>query len=426
VVDKERGDDGKTGSETEPVRTVSRALLLSEAGDEVVVREGRYWRIEVGGRARGKEGKRLVIRSEGKGKVVVQGGIEIKGEAGYVRVEGFEVVGEGVKVDGKENEVRDCYIHDLPGKTGIEVRGEGHRVVGNRIERVSFGMVVKGKGHLVEGNEISRLVWGSGVNDCDYIRFFGEGHILRRNYLHGTKKEEVGVAHVDGWQTYAVNPGEYAKDILIEGNILTGYFMHGAMLEGKRGGRRSTVERIVIRNNAWAEGTCCINARGVYDLQIVNNTFKMALETISAGRVGGTVRVLAGPGIIFARSSDGTPTTGSVVNNILFDTLAYLVAPGDEDACVLLCGGNLVYTTSEHLFSKRTWPQDILNTDPVLLNAGNFIGPDGSPFTEDDGYRLKPTSPCVDTGEETDLVTQDIYGAARPRGKRKDIGCHEL
>jgi len=36
------------------------------------------------------------------------------------------------------------------GKTGSEVRGKGHRVVGKRIELVSFGVVVREKEHLVE------------------------------------------------------------------------------------------------------------------------------------------------------------------------------------------------------------------------------------------------------------------------------------
>ena len=103
-VDGERGDNSKTGSETEPVKTIGKGVSLAVAGDEVVVKAGKYWKVEFSsGREYGKEGQVLVVRSEEKGKAVVVGGIEV-GAGEYVVVEGFEVVGEGVKVAGRHNE----------------------------------------------------------------------------------------------------------------------------------------------------------------------------------------------------------------------------------------------------------------------------------------------------------------------------------
>lgn len=82
---------------------------------------------------------------------------------------------------------------------------------------------------LVENNEIERLIWTKG--DSDYFRFFGEGHIIRGNYMHGTRKEEIGKAYVDGFQTFD-NNGEYARHIVIEGNLIEDYYHQGFMGSG--------------------------------------------------------------------------------------------------------------------------------------------------------------------------------------------------
>ena len=42
-VDGERGDNSKTGSETEPVKTIGKGVSVAVAGDEVVVKAGKGW-----------------------------------------------------------------------------------------------------------------------------------------------------------------------------------------------------------------------------------------------------------------------------------------------------------------------------------------------------------------------------------------------
>jgi len=281
-------------------------------------------------------------------------------------------------------------------------------VVGNRVERVSFGMVVWGKGHLIEGNEVCRLVWGSGVNDCDYVRFFGEGHIFRRNYLHGTKKEEVGPAHVDGWQTYAVNPGEYARDILIEGNILTDFCHQGVLVSG---GVRTSL--IVIRNNVFAGMRNGIVVQHAREIDVCNNTL-LLLERAFPSGVGISI--------------GGRQSTVKIRNNIILNGIP-LVTEGelrDSYGTVLTqVTGNLFRTTFKKygLFGDK----NILCEDPLLVEAGSVVGGDGKPFTEDDGYRLMPQSPCVDRGvpipEWADA--RDIVGTKRPTGRQWDIGAWE-
>jgi len=272
----------------------------------------------------------------------------------------------------------------------------------------------------VEGNEISRLVWAEGLGDADYIRFWGEGHVFRRNYLHGTRKEEVGKAHVDGWQTYSVNPGEYARDVLIEGNILTGYFAHGVILEAKKewDGLAFSCEGMTVRNNVFAGGRTVARVVGARDVRISNNTF----ITVNIVPVGG--------GIAFMGSVDGAAATGSVKNNIFYDSGWYRIQVFRVDpGCALEGERNLLFIpSSPSFFHEQNLPKDVLNQNPSLVDVANPLGPDGKPFTADDGYLLKPGSPCIDAGVKLDdaVVAKDIFGTTRPQGAGWDIGAQEV
>jgi len=280
---------------------------------------------------------------------------------------------------------------------------------------VSFGMMVSGKNHLVEGNDIEQLVWGEGVGDCDYVRFFGEGHIFRRNYLHGTKKEEVGPAHVDGWQTYAVNPGEYAKDILIDGNILTGYFWTGVMCEGaKAGARVPSAEGIRVWNNVFSGGANVARVVNAHRVEFCHNTFIQN----RAPALGG-LECMAG--------SNGPGVTARVVNNIFYDSRWYTrwqVPSGSQ--CEVEGEGNILFIPGRRVPQNPLFSRDIRDTDPLLVDPGNIPGPDGKPFTEDDGYLLKSGSPCIDAGARIEgQEVKDILGTSRPQGASWDIGAYE-
>jgi len=66
--------------------------------------------------------------------------------------------------------------------------------------------------------------------------------------------------------------------------------------------------------------------------------------------------------------------------------------------------------------------------DPLLVAPTDPIGPDGIPFTADDGYILRQGSPCIDAGVTADDagVTRDILGMSRPQGAGWDIGAYEV
>jgi len=287
-------------------------------------------------------------------------------------------------------------------------------VVGNRVERVSFGMVVWGKGHLIEGNEVCRLVWGSGVNDCDYFRFFGEGHIFRRNYLHGTKEEETGPAHVDGFQTFSENPGQYAQDIAIEGNLLAAsYSQNGVMMEGKANwrGLPFSVRNITVCNNVFAGMITGVVATGVRDLRICNNTF------IIAGNAG----------IMLTNNIQGMPSNAVVANNIFCNGRPYSVLPTGVEGrtpSVFIAERNVLFNCPKKVAATE---KELSIVDPLLRDVTDIVGGDGKPFSTDDGYLLRWGSPCIDAGGRVDDVhAYDILGTSRPQGPAWDIGAYEF
>jgi hypothetical protein len=49
--------------------------------------------------------------------------------------------------------------------------------------------------------------------------------------------------------------------------------------------------------------------------------------------------------------------------------------------------------------------------DPMFLDPTNILGPDGVPFTADDGFNLRAGSPTIDHGTLT-IDKSDIAGAS--------------
>ena len=78
-------------------------------------------------------------------------------------------------------------------------------------------------------------------------------------------------------------------------------------------------------------------------------------------------------------------------------------------------------------------PSYNIDDDPRFVDADNPAGPDGIFGTFDDGLRVRPDSPCVDSGDSNVVITEDIIGNSRiVDGDRSggdpevDMGAYEL
>lgn len=383
-----RGNDSFDGTEARPFKTIQMAVDASYPGDEIIVEDGLYDESVkfAQNRIYAEKGNRLVIKSRNRHKAVLNNGISLA-YGDYATLDGFEVTGQGINM-GKSTgaEVINNYIHDVG--TGITAAGVNGRAAGNYILRCSFGITVSGTNMLVENNEIERLIYRSG--DSDFFRFFGEGHIIRGNYMHGTRKEDIGPAHVDGFQTFD-NNGEFARHIIIEGNFIEDFYHQGFMGEGKYYYHSYD---IVFRNNIFKDAAAwgmCISQ--LKDVKVYNNLF-INMYQHGVGYSG----------------TDEKPATGEVRNNIFYNARNCYF--GIDTAKY---GSNNILFRSDpyQKYSQDSFPNDFVNVDPLFTDIDN------------DDYSLHPNSPAVDNGTSLDF-SSDFAVNRRPVGKGWDIGPFEF
>jgi len=225
--------DTNPGTETRPFFTVQRAADAARPGDTIYVMAGRYdERVKA---RHGGEPRRPVSFISAPRHAARVAGFDLA--ADHLRVEGFEVTADppatAFQLTACDCEVLENDIHHMMigvnGTSGrIDPAGNvrdyaavsRNRVARNRVFHSEYGFVLGGNDWLVEDNEVDRLFMyapGRDFDDCDYTRFFGRGCVQRRNYYHGSIREEIKTAHVDCLQTFC-NNGEMAADLLFEEN----------------------------------------------------------------------------------------------------------------------------------------------------------------------------------------------------------------
>ncbi len=386
-----QANDTNPGTESLPWKTIQKAANSVRAGDTVIVKAGTYnERITFNSGIRGAPGQVITFKSQPRRSATMWG--FYTQFAHYLRIEGFNITTDasltgwteqnGVFISSDHVQVVDNYLYNLR-STAISGTSVGALVSGNRIYHSQAGIAVSGSGWLVEGNEVERL-FDLGGGDSDYARFFGDDHVFRRNFFHGTVFSEIGSAHVDCFQTFD-NNGEYAHRILFDGNVCYD-FHQGLMGEAAY---YHNISDLTFRNNIFAHG----GAWGLCVMQIknvvaVHNVFAdiqyhgMGFRDGASGVVRNNIFYNAGSNYW---ASDGGTVTGS--HNLLFET-----------------GGTI---------PAGDFPDDLVNLDPKFVSAAG------------DDYHLLAGSPAIDAGMDVGVLV-DRDGAPRPQGKRADIGAYEF
>ena len=386
-----QASDGNPGTESLPWRTIQKAANTVRAGDTVIVKPGTYnERITFANGTRGAPGQVITFKSQPRRSVTLWG--FYTKYAHYLRIEGFNITTDssltgwteqnGVFIDSDHVEGVDNYLYDLKG-TAISGTSVGAIIAQNRIYHSQAGIGISGSDWLVEGNEVERL-FDLGGGDCDYSRFFGDNHIIRGNFFHGTLFNEIGNAHVDCFQTFD-NNGEFAHHVTFDGNVCYD-FHQGFMGEAAYYGN---ISDLVFRNNVFAHGGAWgMSVHQIHNVTAVHNVF----ADIQYHGIG---------------FRDGA--TGMVWNNIFYNAGSNYWA---SDGGSVEGSHNILYSTDESI-DPLDFPNDLVNADPL------FVAP------ALDGYHIRAGSPAIDAGLNVGVST-DLEGTRRPQGSGYDLGAYEF
>jgi hypothetical protein len=388
-----QASDRNPGSSELPWETIQHAADMAHPGDLVYVKPGNYYERVIVQKS-GSAGNLLNFKATG---TVITRGFTVL--ADYIRIEGFEVT--------------NTLDHWRDGH-GIFLQGTGHEIIGNEVHHTRIdgiacsdrepyckksliknniiqyadgtGIVIFGFDNIVEANDISHSVDTLG-GDADGIRFFGQGHIIRKNFIHDITNAEAPDAHTDCFQTFD-NSKPPTNNILIESNICRNVD-HQCLMASAETKRQSS--HIIFRNNI-----CDNNGwQAIYILQIpgstiVNNTFA---EKIRARAI-----IL----------QDGAQDT-NILNNIFYGPYV----PYEMDSSCLpgfSADYNLKFPGTGTPWKE---PHGLWN------HAPQFVDPAKRDF------HLRPESPAKDAGMSLLEVTMDLEGNSRPQGAGYDIGAYE-
>jgi len=338
-------------------------------------------------------------------------------EADYIHIIGFEISntiqdlknGTGIFIEGQSCLVENNDIHDVP-RIGIYINAEnpdspsiGNCVIrGNSIKRAATaGIFVAGRNNLIEENDISHTIqyppgWTNppGLPDADGIRFFGSGHLIRRNFIHDillTDPENVD-PHIDCFQTWGP-----AHDIIFEQNFCENPNdgMQGFMISAQDG----AVKNLTVRNNVIIAFRL-FNVHDCESLTILHNSFKSELTFTGESAYG-----------IELHNS----MNARIENNLFFDvgrhSYSYLWKDNASERG-LQVGYNCIFMSDGRPPNGNPYPNDLWQVDPKILNI------------EQNNFRLKSNSPLIDAGKNAG-VSNDYDSNPRPQGRSFDIGAFE-
>lgn len=361
VVDNQNpvASDENPGTWDRPWKTVGHAAGAAGPGQIVCVMEGVYDET-LTPKHSGSPDASIVFRGVPRHKARLKGADT--GKASYVRVEGFRFDGEGVSVSGDHVRIVDNEFHEAR-RTTVGGSGANITVAYNRSVSPSSGIFASGQDWVAEANEIERMVHQT--SECDYGRFFGKGHVFRRNYFHGTVQEEVGKSHVDGFQTYNLKAREdlQAHNMSILDNVVFNF--HQAIIA--RSAEPGFLSNFMIRGNIFAHG-------------LLPNEKGAAVGLIFESVPGVTVEQNLIADVQWFAFSPSKTTDGVIRGNIIWKVGNFDRGRRPEG---LKVDHNISFETKTEL------PEDtFINEDPKFVDVAT------------DSWRLQPDSPAIGAGAD--------------------------
>ncbi len=204
------GSNGNPGTQSQPFRTIQRAVDAAAPGDSLVVHAGVYSEVVVI-KTSGRAGQPIRLLSAGDGEAVIRPflpprscsassptrdrAIQILGGQDHWTIRGLTIVG-GILVSGSNSSSLDAYIRDrtLPGRGSYDPAAaatllpqlgvdpaDDIRITENRI--TGRGILTNAARYgRVRANEVFDIDCGTGAGI--WISRFSDGWVVRDNYVH--------------------------------------------------------------------------------------------------------------------------------------------------------------------------------------------------------------------------------------------------
>jgi nitrous oxidase accessory protein NosD len=461
-VDAALGNDSvadSANSLSRPFRTIARAIwvddgsqngrTIAKPGDFIEVRSGTYNEnvtIETAGRAdawitlRGYNGERPKLRGTGTGptvyfyhalcdeNVVGTGSGNTDCFASYWLLQGLEIQGSATgEGDGNAIKIDTAKVHLQSNKLCC-----------------SAADVVK----LVRtANDVEILdneIW----QDTRVTRLYVDYHDTAQNHditnaqgvdIVGADRTRVAGNYVHDIADIGIYAKGNARNTIFENNRLVN--INGDTVIGGPAlmlGQSTDYDRLVdgwyesydgiIRNNVVINATgACFGVSSSFNARIYNNSCY------------NTGSVIHGSILLSNESEAGTPSQGiEIVNNIIYGSASkpVLVANSNamSDYTTLTVANNIFYIGSgvpqfyvEDSFGAVSFSSWLTSYHTLTGHAdtSRSINPLFSVTTGSTPLMLQTSSPAINTGRPTTLVTRDFIGTSRPVGGTIDVGAYE-
>jgi hypothetical protein len=360
------GDDGASGTETEPFASIQHAADLVDPGDTVIVEDGVYLDPDADGAIvsvdrGGEQGNWVWLRARHRGLATLDGqanaasaGFRFGSGVGWVRIQGFEIHDVGA-LDG--------------GAGAIECYNGGHDV-----ELVQNHM-----------HHLGRLC--TDTDNASGVAIFVQqpNVVVDQNLIHDIGRFE---------------PGEQGCPM---SNLNYQNHDHGIYVDGAVDSSAPGASGTIIRNNVFyghARGWAVQLYPGVLpDVAVMFNTFAEP----NPFRDGHVV-------------VDAELTGLDIRNNVFFEPTDGALSLAPNLTAQGVARRNVVSVAAMSVDPappRLVFEENQLATDPLLVDAAGH------------DYHLQPTSSAIDAADAVPEVGWDYEGNCRPLGAGFDVGAYE-
>ncbi len=362
------GNDGNSGTQAQPFRTIQHAADIVNPGETVIVEDGTYTGTGTGTACASGSSRPVVC--------LTRGGTSTQ----WVTFKSQNPL--GAKIDGQSN--TSTYGFDfLAGASYIRIDGFDVFGMGNATGDASGFVIFQGGDDVVithnEIHDIGRLC--TDTTNGETAIFIANARVtVDSNRIHDIGRFAPGENGCTPATSYYTN---HDHGLYINGNSGT----------GSPGASSVTVTNNLIWNIArgWP---IQIYPGTVTNVSILNNTFA-GTNPFSSGQI-----------IVAANTSNLR-----VVNNIFYQPLAAGINFYSGTHAGMTVSNNMSSTPlATSTPSDVTFANNVENADPLLTGT----------------FQLTPASPAIDAGMSLAEVPVDIAGTTRPQGAGWDIGAYEF